>query len=239
MQKLITLGVISTLFLIAGCGKLSPQVVSKVNIETVTEDNSQWIVTDFKLELGERKIPTMTLPLPMDYGRFRSYKKNSSNYIGLDLNMSSILNLPGGVATLPNGQIVPINLKDITIIEIPISRINGKAYFAMSEGVALVGVAAALKLPGNLTDSAMSEFPTYQVGKVDIIAGFFTGGSLDANGVAIFANLGKIWDGQASEYDSEIFVFEPTQIAQSKRLRVLAKLRAALSNKVQVEFQER
>ena len=239
MQKLIIAGVLSTLFLITGCGKISPQVVSNVNIETVTQDNSQWIVTDFKIELGERRVPEMTLPLPMDYGRFRSYKRGESNYLGLDLNMTSILSLPGGVATLPNGQIIPIKLNDVTIIEISISQINGKAYLAFSEGVALVGVAAALKIPEKFSETAMSEFPTYKIGNVDIMAGFFTGGAINSTGFAIFANLGKIWDGQSDEYDSDIFVFEPTQIAESRRLRIFSKLRAALASKVEIEFSQR
>ena len=240
MQKLIITGIISSLFLMTSCGKLSQRVVSDVTVATKMEENNQWISTDFKLDLGERKLPSMTLPLPRDYGKFRSYKVNKENYIGLDFNMSSILNLPGGVATLPNGEIVPIGLSGkVTIIEVPISRINGKAYIAVSEGVALVGLAAAIKLPKSIDEGVVSEFPTYKVGKVDIMAGFFTSSIENANGFAIFANLGKIWDGQGSEYASDQFVFEPTYVAESKRLRVFAKLKAALENKVQVEFANR
>lgn len=236
--KILSICLLSSLFVFTSCGNSGKQFVSDVNVQTVNQDQQKWLVSDFKLNLGSVELPELVYPLPSDYGNFRSYRKDAANYLGVDFNISSILNLPGNIATLPNGQVVPIDVGGAGIIEIPINKINGKAYLAVADGVALIGVATVIKQLRNLEVGDIGVFPTYKVGKVDIMAGVFTSKEDNTNGIAIFANLAGIWDGAQKQYDSDTFIFEPEYVRRSKKRRVYRKLRKLLKKKMQIEFQE-
>ena len=236
--KLIVLSLLSSLLFLTSCGNSGKQFVSDVNVETVDQDQQKWLVSNFKLNLGNVELPEVALPLPSDYGNFRAYRKDSENYLGVDFNISSILNLPGNIATLPNGQVIPIDVGGAGIIELPINKINGKVYLAVADGVALIGVAAVIKQLGDLDVGDIGVFPTYKVGNVDIMAGIFASRNDNTNGIAIFANLAGIWDGAQKHYDSDTFIFEPEYVRRSKKRRVYRKLRTLLKKKMQIEFQE-
>ena len=236
--KILSICLISSLFVLTSCGNSGKQFVSDVDVQTVNQDQQKWLVSNFRLNLGKVELPELVFPLPSDYGNFRSFRKDSANYLGVDFNISSILNLPGNIATLPNGQVVPIDVGGAGIIEIPNDKINGKVYLAVADGVALIGVAAVIKQLADLDVGDIGVFPTYKVGKVDVMAGIFTSSTDNTNGIAIFANLAGIWDGNLKDYDSDTFIFEPEYVRRTKKRRVYKKLRRLLKQKMQIEFQE-
>ena len=236
--RLFVIMTLSSLLMLVSCGNSGKKFVSDVEVETVDQNQQKWLVSNFKLNLGNLELPELAVPLPSDYGNFRAFRKDSENYLGVDFNVTSILNLPGSAATLPNGQVIPIDVSGAGIIEIPMSKINGKVYLAVADGVALIGVATVIKQLADLDVGDVGVFPTYKVGPVDIMAGVFASKRDDTNGIAIFANLAGIWDGAQKEYDSDTFIFEPEYVRKSKKRRVYRKLRSLLKKKMQVEFQK-
>lgn len=235
--KILSICVLMGSFVLTSCGNSGKQFVTDVDVQTVNQDQQKWLVSNFRVNLGKVELPELVYPLPSDYGNFRSYRKDAANYLGVDFNISSILNLPGNIATLPNGQVVPIDVGGAGIIEIPIDKINGKVYLAVADGVALIGVATVIKQLSDLDVGDIGVFPTYKVGKVDVMAGVFTSKRDNTNGIAIFANLAGIWDGNQKEYDSDTFIFEPEYVRKSKQRKVYRKLRKLLRQKMQIEFQ--
>lgn len=236
MKKTLGIILFSTMFALVGCGNSGKKLVSDVGVQTVDENQNKYVITDFRLDIGNLELPEWVLPLPSDYGNFRSYRKNDGNYLALDLNVTSILNLPGSIATLPNGQVVPMNVGGSGIIELPISQINGKAYLAVAEGVAMVGVAVVIKQLDDLDVGRAGVFPTFKLGKVDVMAGVFTSDADQSSGIAIFANVAGFWNGDTKAYDRSELVFEPEYVKKSKKRRIYRKLRRLLKKKMQVDF---
>lgn len=235
MNKLfLTSFLASILFLASSCGKNSKKWVTDVNIETANQDDQTWVVTDFQLDLGETQVPFLMRPLPGDYGNFRMWRLNGQNYLGVDLNLTSILGLPGGLATLPNGHQIPVDTNDAGVIQIEIEQINGKVYLAKAEGMTLVGVAVSIEQLDDLDAGEIGLFSAFEVGGIDITAGVYTSESEGDNGIAIFANIGSLWD--KSLYDSTQFNMRSEYVSRYKKRRVFKKLRRLLKKRMQLNI---
>lgn len=247
MKRLITLLSMLTLVLsLASCGKDAKKIVTDIAVETADQNDSKLVITDFKLDIGNAELPFLHLPLPKDYGVFRTYRNNGENRVALDLNLTEILKLPGTVASLPNGTAVPVDTNGAGVIQIDISGINGRVYVAQKGDMTLVGFAFAIKQLDGLGSSigTVGVFPNFDIGKVKLTAGVFTGDQTKQTGIAAFANLGGLWNefGQKRvypvAYDADVFNFEPMErLPRWKKRRMYRELRKVLNRKQTLELQ--
>lgn len=223
MKRLLSLLTVFTLSLsLVSCGNNSKKIVTDLGVETRDQDNMKFVTTDFKLNIGATELPFLHLPLPSDYGYFRTYVSNGENFVALDLNLTSILKVPGGVATLPNGTLIPVDTMGAGVIEIAIPGINGKVYVAQKDAMTLVGFAFSIKQLDGLGSSVgtVGVFPAFNIGKVKLTAGVYAGEGESKTGIAAFANLGGLWSGFGEKlmtpfaYDEDAFRFTSEPVAK-------------------------
>lgn len=226
---------ILSLATLVGCGKSGKQWVTDFNYQTTDQDDQKWIVSDFKLNIGESEVPDINEPLPRDYGYFRSWRLNGENYLGLDLNLSQILDLPGGVATLPNGQVLPIDTNGVGVVEVPMDQINGSIYLAVANGTTLVGLAASIKQIDDLGLGDVGVFPRFNIKGVDLMAGVYGSDTPGQTGIAIFATIGGIWEDTVS-FGEHVFKYRSEYVSISKRKALARKLRRAMNKKQTIRW---
>ncbi|MAZ48274.1 MAG: hypothetical protein CME65_06905 [Halobacteriovoraceae bacterium] len=229
---------ISTLALALGCGKSGTQWVTDFNYQTDDQDDQKWIVSDMKLNIGDNELPDLNVPLPRDYGYFRSWRLNGENYLGVDVNLSEVLGLPGQLATLPNGQAIPVDTNGVGVIEVPIENINGKIYAAVANGTTLLGVAVSISQLDDLKVGEIGVFPRFNIKGVDVMAGVFASESTGKTGLAIFATIGGIWE-DTVKMGPEVFEWRTEYVTRSKRRRLARKLRRQMRRRMQLDFVER
>lgn len=192
MKRILSLTSLLVLaFAISACGKDSKKIVTGIDVETRDQDEQKYVISDFELDIGSGELPFLHLPLPKDYGYLRMYRNNGVNHVAVDVNLSEVLKLPSGEATLPNGTMVPVDSMGAGIIEIPVSGINGKVYVAYNDDVALVGFAVSIKqLDGLGRDiGTIGVFPNFDVKGVNVTAGVYTSEDGGQTGIAAFGNL--------------------------------------------------
>lgn len=224
MKRIVSLVSILALSLsIVSCGSNSKKIISDIGVETRDQDNSKFVTADFQLNIGATELPFLHLPLPKDYGYFRLYRLNGENYVALDLNLTEIAKLPGGAAELPNGTMVPVDTNGAGIIQIDIPGINGKVYIAQKDKMTLVGFAFSIKQLDGLGSSigTVGVFPNFNIGKVKLTAGIYTGEETKQTGLAAFANLGGLWNAQGAKlaevpYNSNAFRFTHKRVSRRK-----------------------
>ena len=224
MKRILTvLSILALSLSLVSCGGNSKKIVSDIGVETRDQDNSKFVTTDFQLNIGATELPFLHLPLPKDYGYFRLFRLNGENYVALDLNLTEIAKLPGGVAELPNGTMVPVDTNGAGIIQIDIPGINGRVYIAQKDEMTLVGFAFSIKQLDGLGNSigTVGVFPNFDIGKVMLTAGVFTGEETKQTGIAVFANLGGLWNAQGAKltevpYNAEAFRFTSKRVSKRK-----------------------
>ena len=165
------------------------------------------------------------------------WRLNGVNYMGVDLNLSTILDVPGGVATLPNGQVVPVDTNEIGIIEAEIDSINGKVYIASAEGMTLVGIAVSIDQLDGLGVGEAGIFPMFDVKGFDVTAGIFTSDTDGETGLAVFANIGSLWD--KANYNSEAFIYRAEYMPRRDKRKVLRKLRRLMKKRMELSVSRR
>ncbi len=237
MKNLKMLIMVMSSMVLMSCGGDSKKWVTDVNVETATQGDESWLVSDFKLDIGENELPFISSPLPKDYGVFRSWRLDGENYIGVDLNLTSILDVRPGLGTLPNGQPIPVEIGQAGIIEVEIEKINGKVYLAKSGSMTLVGLAVAIEQLDGLATDATGIFPIINLGGFDVAAGVFTSGEAGGTGIGIFANIGSLWD--EFVYDASAFEFRSEYVSRSKKRRIFKKLSRMLRKRMEVDFTQR
>jgi hypothetical protein len=241
MKKFFTLLSILTMSVfVTSCGK-KVQIVSDVDVETRAQDNIVHVVTDFKLDVGQAELPEKDGVLPSDYGTYKFYRVNDENRIEIDLNLTEILKIPSGLATLPNGALLPIDTRGAVVVEFPLERINGKIYIGHDGKTTMVGVAFGVKQLEDVADElgGIGVYPNYSIGGFNVTAGIYPGnGSGVDSGIAIFANLGGGWNefGEAKEfqtnYNTRAFrVLKTKRLSRRSKRKLYRSLRRVLKTK--------
>lgn len=238
MRKILSLITSMTLLMsLASCGGSASKVVTDVDFETRNSDQQEKLLNvDFELDLGEAQLPFAHYDLPNNYGALRLYTNAGINHAAVDINLSEILKLPPGYATLPNGQSVPVDTS-AGVIEIPIEKINAKVYVAQAEGMTLVGFAMAIKQLDSIGREVgrVGVFPTFEIKAVDVTAGLFTDDQEGGTGIAAFVNLGGLWDDLGNKnigqmaYNSYAFIYEKEYVSLRDRLKLYRKVKAQMS----------
>jgi hypothetical protein len=235
MQKFVTLMTMLTLLMsFASCGGKAKKIVTGVDFETRNgDDQAKLVNVDFELDLGENELPFLHYDLPKNYGALRLYTNGGVNHVAVDVNLTEILKLPAGYATLPNGTAVPVDTNGAGIIEVPIDKINAKVYVAQAEGMTLVGFAIAIKQLDGIGNEVgrVGVFPKFEIGKVDVTAGLFSDDQDGGTGIAAFVNLGGLWDEFGNknlfvlEYRSDAYVYSNEYLRRRTARRLYRALK--------------
>lgn len=228
MKRIFTLmSLLMLTFSLASCGNSSKKIITDLGVETRDQDNSKFVTTDFKLNIGATELPFLHLPLPKDYGYFRLFRMNGDNYVALDLNLTEIAKLPAGPAQLPNGTMVPVDTNGAGIVYIDIPGINGRVYIAQKDEMTLVGFAFSIKQLDGLGSSigTVGVFPNFEIGKVKLTAGVYAGEETKQTGIAAFVNLGGLWNLQGDKltdvpYNANAFRFTQERVPRWKLRRM-------------------
>jgi hypothetical protein len=239
MKKMMLLMTLVMSFLLTSCGGERKKIVTDFNLETRDQDDQKFVVSDFQLDLGSAELPFLHLPLPKDYGYVRLYRLNGMNHVALDVNLSEILKLPGGEATLPNGTMLPVDTQGAGVISIPINGINGVVYIAQKDDMTLVGFAISIKQLDGLGNSVgtIGVFPNFDIKNVNVTAGVFSSDGEGKTGIAVFANIGSLWNGDDKElayYDRNAFPAREAQWMPRWKKRVMARQLIRFKNTQQV-----
>lgn len=209
MKRILSLITLLAIFVaFTACGKNAKKIVSDIEFETRDQDEQKYVVSDFALDLGSAELPFLHLPLPKDYGYLRLYRSQGVNHVAVDVNLTEILKLPAGEATLPNGTMVPVDTMGAGIIEIPVGGINGKVYVSHKDDMTLVGFAISIKQLDGVGNSigTIGVFPNFDIKGVNITAGVYSSEDRGQTGIAAFANLGGLWNvGKEVAYNREAF----------------------------------
>jgi hypothetical protein len=203
-----TMLTLSTLVLVSGmtaCGKTGTnQYVKAIYVETDVQDNDNWVSLNSTLNVANLSFPSLRLPIvdprdPSDlYGTFEisPIMGSTDNALKVALNLSKVSGLPGaGMPTLPNGNSLPMRAPfGVDLIELDIQQINSKIYVALGQGVAVLGVAVAIKefdilnryLPG------ANIFMGFNIQGVVGNAGIFTGEQSGTSGIGLFVDFSNL-----------------------------------------------
>jgi len=182
-----------TLFLASCGGNGKNQIVKNIVLESSERDGDIWVSLKAMFMVGNLSMTSITLPIfnPKDpsaaaYGQigFRPTLTPGFNEVELAINLTRVAKVNGGAsATLPNGSPLPIGgTGSVPIIELAISQINSKVYFAFDKQTVLLGFAAAIK-----EFDALSGY----IGGADIFLGFNLQGVLGSAGIFTSKTSGK------------------------------------------------
>ena len=237
MKKIFSLMSLLALALtITACGSDSKKIVSGVVVETRDQNEQKYVVADFEMALGEAELPFLHLPLPNEYGYLRMYRSNGINRVAIDINLTEVLKVPAGQATLPNGTMIPVDTMGAGVIEIPVSGINGKVYVSYNNDVALVGFAFAIKQLDYIGRDVgtIGIFPRFNVSNMSVTAGIFSSPSTGQNGVAVFGNIAGIW-GSNGDLASSMEAFQSIEQSNPRwKERLMGKRLLRIKNTQQV-----
>lgn len=190
---------------LTGCGKNGTnQYVKAIYVETTIADSDNWVSLNSTLNVANLVFPSLSLPIidPRDpgnpYGTFElsPIMGSTDNSLKVSLNLSKVSGLPGaGIPTLPNGNSLPMRAPaGVDLIELDIKQIKSKIYIALGQGVAVLGVAVAVKefdilnryLPG------VNLFMGFNIQGVIGNAGLFTGEETETSGIGLFVDFSSI-----------------------------------------------
>ena len=237
MRRIFTLLCISILSLsLVSCGGSDSQrIVSELTVETATDQTSQSIVADFKLEIGQTQLPFLDIPLAKNYGSLRLYTLGGENRVAISLNLTNVFEAPTSPGLLPNGNPIPVDTNGAGVVTIDVDGINARVYVARNGSVTLVGVAFAIDQLDGLGDSIgnIGIFPVFNVGDIQLTAGIFTAPAEKQNGIAMFANLEDLFGIEKNELvlksDRSVFqAVKQKRISRRKKRRLYKRLRRVM-----------
>lgn len=190
--RFITL-VMFTLILSA-CGK-TPQIVTGIQVTSHTVDSDVKLSLKADLDLGNMSFPAITLPIidPRGQTPIGSVELvpvlGGKNQIKISVNMSALADIQAVVATLPNGNAIPLIANNPTIVvALPSSA---KLYLTLAANAVAIGVAVPIKQFDAIGQSVggVNFFPVFNIDKVQGAAGLFTSKTSGKNGFALVVDV--------------------------------------------------
>jgi hypothetical protein len=232
---------------LASCGKDGiKKIVTDIAVETQDDGASQLLSAEFVLDIGSTELPFITYPLPNNLGSLRLFRYDNQNQVAVDLDLTAVLKLPRVEGTLPNGQQVPVDTNGAGIIVIDIEGINSKVYVAQSGDTTLVGFAIAIKQLDGLGDiiGGAGIFPSYELANILFTAGVFTSTETAKTGIAVFANLGKLFgkDSKDPVFASNTEFFKPVRqrrLSRKQKIRAYREVTKLLNSQEEVILSEK
>jgi hypothetical protein len=189
--------VMLTLFAVS-CGNAPSNVLTGVKVETQTINDDVWMSFAADLNLGAMSFAAIAVPIihprsQAPVGRLELTPGLAGvSQIKISANVSELADVQATMATLPNGNMIPL-IANNSVIAVNIGN-GARVYLALSENVTAIGVAVPIsafdsigsKLPG------LNFFPIVNTGDVIGTAGIFTGLNPGQNGIAVVADVSKV-----------------------------------------------
>lgn len=194
----------SILLNFTSCTEQQQTFVKDIQLRTHQVEEEAFVEVGTILDLGNVSLPSFEtkIPHPKDFNDsvgklFFAPTLDGRNEIRVDLNLSKVAKLPGGIPTLPNGGSLPIGGIDrIDVIEIPVPKVHGTIYFALDKIRAVAMIGFALNIPkADGIGTAIGEgqlFPHFTIGKVKMFAGVYTSPDPGNTGIGIFSDLSSV-----------------------------------------------
>ncbi|MGE3610024.1 MAG: hypothetical protein AB7I27_10595 [Bacteriovoracaceae bacterium] len=189
--KFLTL--VMMISIVSACGK-RPNIVSGMKVTATTVDSSVMLSVLADINLGSMSFPYATLPVfhpktGAQLGTVELLNSMGKNQLKLNFNVSELADVRAELATLPNGNTVPLIGTAPTIV-IPLSN-KAELYLAISDTVTAIGVAIPIKNFDNIGRSVggLNFFPTFVMDKAIGAAGIFTSQTAGQNGFAFVADV--------------------------------------------------
>jgi hypothetical protein len=195
------LAVVALTMTSTACGRKSSfgGIVSGAQFSTVEENGNVLGKLDLLLNTGNVLLPSFDLPIlnPKNpgaiYGTISMQDALSSGTrLGISVNLSEISGLEGtDGSVLPNGRGIPLFLGEgVRPIAVSI-RNNSRAYFAFSEGTAVIGMAIVIPEFDKVSSfvGAVDVFFPFQASNgVSGAAGIFSSNQSGQSGIAVFVD---------------------------------------------------
>lgn len=211
--KLITLVVLS--LIVSACGK-RPQVVTGIQVQSSVVHEDVILALSADLDLGNMSFPAVTLPILHPRGQTPIGTVDllpvlgGKNQIKISVNVSELSDIRATMATLPNGNMVPLIANNPTVT-VPLGS-GAKLYLTIGANAVALGVAVPIKTFDGIGNAvgAVNLFPTFTIDKVVGAAGIFTGSQTGQNGFALVADV--------TQYVNMQDIFVPQISVQSYKL---------------------
>ena len=203
--------IILAVFTLASCGKNGQPVqniVTAVQLKTESKNGEDWVSTTLALATGGFTLSAIQLPIldpthpGIQYGQIAirpTFCSNCSNSnqaeLNLGLNLTQITQIQGIDPLLPNGSPLPVGgLGNSHIITLPVADTGARIYFAFGQKVGMLGAAVPFKEfdPAGQSLPNFNLFPAFNIGPVQLMAGFFAGATTKTTGVGVFVDLASV-----------------------------------------------
>lgn len=215
--------------IMSSCGK-RPQVVTGIQVQSSTVGQDVMLALKADLDLGAMSFPAVTLPIIHPRGQTNLGAVEllpvlgGKNQIKVSVNVSALADIRAAIATLPNGNAVPLIAQNPTVT-IPLGA-GAKLYLTIGANAVALGVAVPIKSFDGIGASvgAINLFPVFTIDKVVGAAGIFTGSQAGQNGFALIADV--------TQYVNMQDIFVPQQAAD---MMIMAKASSFRSAVVQEE----
>lgn len=197
--------------ILSGCGKDGQPVqniVTAVQLKTESKNGEDWISTNLNLATGGFTLSAIQLPIfdptqpGIQFGQISirpTFCSNCSNSnqaeLGLGLNLTQITKIQGIDPLLPNGSPIPVGgLQNSHVITLPVADTGARVYFAFGPKVGMLGTAVPFKEfdPAGQSIPNLNLFPAFNIGPIQLMAGFFSGATTKTTGVGVFIDLATI-----------------------------------------------
>src|SRR5690606_34333681 len=220
--------VLLSLFAVS-CGNAPSNVLKNVQVEARPVDGD--VILDFnaELDLGAMSFSSIAVPIihPQGSRQIGQLELVSTlggkNQLHVELNVSEVSGLRSGMATLPNGNMIPLIANNQTIaIEVG----NGaKIYLTLADQVAALGVAVPISAFDSIGQSVpgLNLFPLIKIENIIGTAGIFTGARPGQNGIAVVADL------------SQAINLNPAPVVPASSLR-MAMVSSAVREEVKLDY---
>lgn len=193
---------LSLALFITGCGA-EQKVVKDISLTTTVQDGDVWLKLSAVFDLGGMSMTGIRLPISDPYNRekvygeifFRPTFDGNFNEVGVGLNLTYSAQIPGGYATLPNGEMMPISSQsDAKIIELAIDKIHSKIYLALDHDVTLFGFAITIEEFDRVAQyvGGANVFLGFNIKGVKGMAGVYTGLDPMQSGLGFFVDLSTV-----------------------------------------------
>lgn len=193
-----TVTLVMLAFFVVSCGNAPSNVLTGVKVSSQTINDDVWVSFSADLNLGAMSFAAIAVPIihPRNQTPVGQLELTPGltgvSQIKISANVSELADVQATMATLPNGNMVPL-IANNSVIAVNIGN-GARVYLALSETVTAIGVAVPIsafdsigsKLPG------LNFFPIVNTGDVIGTAGIFTGLNPGQNGIAVVADVSKV-----------------------------------------------
>lgn len=194
-----------------GCGSggtSAANYLSGITLTSYSQNGDLWASLSAQLNTGNMMLIGATIPIvdPKHPGREYGSVSVASNLcttaictgggtLTVSVDVTAITKFTTVSNLLPNGTPLPLGAAaDAATIGIPIGKNGAVLYVALSNGVAVLGVAlpfSALNTVGTYVPGA-DLFDVFTIGKITGDVGIFAGSAPGTTGIALFADLSSV-----------------------------------------------